>query len=352
MHHYHFLAGANTAQGFYSCFDFILPKEQQKRMYYIKGGPGVGKSTLMKRFAKAAEEQGLEVEYFHCSSDPDSLDGVSLPALGVGMMDGTAPHVYDPVIPGARDTLVSLGDFLDEKALIPHVREIEAVQKLISARFARCYRYLAASGQALKAAPLAVENAVKARRLAEKWVANMPLRGGTGTVRRLFASAFTPKGQITVTDFAPLERRITIECPFGAHATGLMQRITEGAVHRGLHVIQLLDPLLPQEIAHVIIPAHGLAYCTGAQKSETAGEWLDADALFDLTGEPDHEQSFDRNVCELLWQRATEQLTAAKRLHDELERFYVQNMDFDRWQKTADSIIEREWSEALRKPRS
>ena len=340
MHHFHFLAGGNTAQGFCTCFDFILPKERQKRMYYIKGGPGVGKSTLMKRFAKAAEDKGLEVEYFHCSSDPDSLDGVSLPALGVGMMDGTAPHTYDPVIPGARDTLVSLGDFLDEKALLPHVREIEKVQKQISAKFARCYRYLAASEQVLKAAPLAVENAAKARKLADEWIAGMPLRGGTGTVRRLFASAFTPKGQVTVTDFAPLERRVTIECPFGAHATGLMQRITEGAVHRGLHVIQLLDPLSPGEIAHVIIPAHGLAYCTGSK--ENSGEWLEADALFDPTGEPEREQSFDRNACELLWQRATEQLTAAKSLHDELERFYVQNMDFDRWQKVADAVMERE----------
>lgn len=342
MHHFHFLAGANTAQGFTSCFDSILPKERQKRMYYIKGGPGVGKSTLMKRFAKAAEEKGMEVEYFHCSSDPDSLDGVSLPALGVGMMDGTAPHVYDPVIPGARDTLVSLGDFLDEKALIPHVREIEAVQKLISARFARCYRYLAASEQVWKAAPLAKENAAKARTLADEWIQKMPLRGGTGTVRRLFASAFTPKGQVTVTDFAPLERRVTIDCPFGAHATGLMQRITEGAVHRGLHVIQLLDPLSPKEIAHVLIPAHGLAFCTGVQTKEASGDWVEADALFDRTGEPDREQSFDRNACELLWQRATEQLTAAKSLHDELERFYVQNMDFEKWQKVLEGIVERE----------
>ncbi len=342
MHHFHFLAGGNTAQGFYSCFDSILPKERQKRMYYIKGGPGVGKSTLMKRFAKAAEQKGLEVVYFHCSSDPDSLDGISLPALGVGMMDATAPHVYDPVLPGARDTLVSLGDFLDEKALAPHVREIDAVQKQISARFARCYRYLAASEQVLHAAPPAAENAARARQLADEWIAQMPLRGGTGTVRRLFASAFTPKGQITVMDFTPLERRITVDCPFGAHASGLMQRLTEGAVHRGLHVIQLLDPLSPKEIAHVIIPAHGLAFCTGAKPKEASGEWLEAEALFDLTGEPDREQSFDRNACELLWQRATEQLTAAKSLHDELERFYVQNMDFDRWQKVLDRIAERE----------
>lgn len=341
MHSIHYFAGGNTAQGFYSCFEHILPKAQQKRMYYIKGGPGVGKSTLMKRFAKAAEDRGIETAYFHCSSDPDSLDGVSLPALGVGMMDGTAPHVYDPVVPGARDTLLSLGDFLDEKALAPHAGEIAAIQSQISARFARCYRYLAASEQVLCAAPLAVENPAKVREAAEKLAQLLPLRGGAGSVRRLFASAFTPRGRVTVTDFSCFERRVTVDCPFGAHATGLMQHITSKAMERGLHVIQLLDPLMPAHIAHVVIPAHGLAFCTGQHTANAKGEWIESDALFDLTGEPDREQSFDRNACELLWQRALEQLSAAKALHDDLERFYVQNMDFDKWQGVLDGLIAR-----------
>lgn len=341
MQSIHYFAGANTARGFFSCFDHILPRTQQKRMYYIKGGPGVGKSSLMKRMAAAAEEQKVETVYYHCSSDPDSLDGIALPALGVGMMDGTAPHVYDPVTPGARDTLISLGDFLDEKALEPHAGRIADLQRQISARFARCYRYLAASEQVLCAAPLAVENAVKARELADLLVQRMPLRGGNGTVRRLFASAFTPKGMITVTDFTRFERRVTVDCPFGGHATGLMQRISQRAVERGLHVIELLDPLLPDRIAHVVIPAHGLAFCTGQRTDQSTGEWLDADKLFDRTGEPEREQSFDRNACELLWQRAIEQLTAAKALHDELERFYVQNMDFQQWESVAEGLIQK-----------
>ncbi len=341
MHSIHYFAGGNTARGFYSCFEDILPRALKKRMYYIKGGPGVGKSTLMKRFAKAAEEKGIEVTYFHCSSDPDSLDGISLPALGVGMMDGTAPHVYDPVVPGAQDTLISLGDFLDEEALAPHAGEIAAIQKLISARFARCYRYLAASEQVLCAAPLAVENAVKVREVCDELTKTMPLRGGAGSLRRLFASAFTPKGRVDVTDFGAFERQVTVDVPFGAHATGLMQRITERALERGLHVVQLLDPLMPERIAHVLIPAHGLAFCTGKRTAESTGEWIETDALFDPTGEPEREQSFDRNACELLWQRAVEQLTAAKSLHDDLERFYVQNMDFDGWQGVLDGLIQR-----------
>jgi len=335
----HYFAGGNTARGFTSCFDSIVPKAQQRRMFYIKGGPGVGKSTLMKRFAEAARMKGLETELFHCSSDPDSLDGVSIPSLGIGLMDGTAPHVYDPVIPGARDTLVPLGDFLDERALAPHAGEICDVQRQISSRFARCYRYLAAAEQVLCAAPAAEENPAKARMLAEELVKRLPLRGGTGSVRRLFASAFTPKGRVDITDFSLFERRITVDCPFGAHAAGLMQRIADRAVERGLHVILLLDPLIPERIAHVAIPAHGLAFCTGRKTAEAAGEWIEKEALFEATGEPEREQSFDVNACGLLWQRAQEQLSAAKKLHDELERFYVQNMDFDRWQQVLDKLL-------------
>lgn len=339
MHCFHFLAGANTARGFYSCFDAIVPKTRQKRVYYLKGGPGVGKSTLMKRFAKSAEEKGLEVTYYHCSSDPDSLDGVSVPALGVGMMDGTAPHVYDPAVPGARDTLVSLGDFLDEKALAPHTADIVETQRKISERFQKCCRYLAASEQVLRAGEIR-ENPAKARELAEEMTRSLPIRGGTGGVQKLFASAFTPKGLFEVTDLKGLDQRTSLQCPFGANATGLMKQITEKAIARGLRVIQLLDPLSPEEIRHVLIPDHGIAFC--ADEKTTAGECLSADRLFDIQTAPEHEQRFDRSACELLWQRATEQLTAAKKLHDDLEQFYIPHMDFAKWQQTLDKIVERE----------
>ena len=42
---------------------------------------------------EAAEKKGLEVEYILCSGDPDSLDGVYIPALRLGYADGTAPHL-------------------------------------------------------------------------------------------------------------------------------------------------------------------------------------------------------------------------------------------------------------------
>ena len=339
MHSLHYFAGGNTARGFYSCFGDLLPAHEQKRMYYIKGGPGVGKSTLMRRVAQAAESKGHEAVYFHCSSDPDSLDGVCLPRLGIGMMDGTAPHVYDPVVPGARDTLLSLGDFLDEAALAPHAGAIGRLQKEISARFARCYRYLAAAEQVRSAAPAAVENPSKAAETAENWVKQLPIRGGRGHVRRLFASAFTPRGRVDVLDFSRMERRATLDCPWGADAIGLFKTLAREACARGLDVVELLDPLSPERIAHILVPDHGLAFCTGQRTQRASGEWLDAGCVFDLTGASETEQGFDQNACELLCQRATEQLTHAKSLHDELEAFYVRHMDFARWEQLLEKVI-------------
>lgn len=339
MHSIHFFAGGNTARGFFSCFESIVPRAQRKRMFYIKGGPGVGKSTLMKRAAQTAEERGQTVVFFHCSSDPASLDGICLPDFGLGMMDGTAPHVYDPAVPGARDTLLSLGDFLDEKALVPHARDIEALQASISARFARCYRYLAAAEQVLGADSPAQENPRKVMETADRWAQLLPLRGGYGSVHPLFASAFTPKGLVTVTDFSLFERRITLDVPFGAHATSLMHEMARRAALRGLHVLELLDPLIPERVSHVVIPSHGVAFCTDERSETSAGEWTAAEEVFDVSEGNSREQGFDRNAFELLCQRAVEQLAGAKALHDDLEKHYAGHMDFAKWQTVLDRVL-------------
>lgn len=338
MHTLHFFAGGNTCRGFHSCFDSILPPDSRKRMYFIKGGPGVGKSTLMRQFAAAAQAKGQEVCYYHCSSDPDSLDGISLPRLGIGMMDGTAPHVYDPSVPGARDTLISLGDLLDEDALSAHTGEIRRIQTDISARFARCYRYLAAAEEVFVASAIP-EDEDKSARVADEWVKSLPLRGGRGQVRQLFASAFTPKGRIDALDTGCFERRITLDCPFGARPAALMRTLSCRAAARGLDVVELLDALNPGCVSHVLIPAHGVAFLSGQRTAHSAGEWLDAQEVFDLSHVNEKEDGFDRNAFELLTQRAVEQLTAAKALHDDLEAIYVKHMDFLRWQDVLDQLV-------------
>ena len=49
--HIQYFLGANSPAGFYSLYDHLLPPEQARAIYILKGGPGCGKSTLGKLIA-------------------------------------------------------------------------------------------------------------------------------------------------------------------------------------------------------------------------------------------------------------------------------------------------------------
>ena len=88
----YFLA-ANSSSGFVSFFDELSNPEDDWRLFILKGGPGTGKSSLMKAIGAHMSALGKRVEFLHCSSDPSSLDGIILWEDKVCFSDGTAPHV-------------------------------------------------------------------------------------------------------------------------------------------------------------------------------------------------------------------------------------------------------------------
>ena len=87
-----YFLGGNTPTGFYSLYHQLSEPERLRALYIIKGGPGSGKSTLMRRVERHAQAAGLETEQVLCSGDPDSLDAVMIPGLGAALVDGTAPQ--------------------------------------------------------------------------------------------------------------------------------------------------------------------------------------------------------------------------------------------------------------------
>lgn len=139
-----YFAAANTADGFVSFFDEVFFSPRIERRYIIKGGPGTGKSSLMRRLARRAAEDGLSVEYYYCSSDTDSLDGIVIDSR-VAVFDGTAPHSYDAAVAGARDELINLGEFWDSAALYGHVSDIEALAVRKKNAYSEAYGYLYAA---------------------------------------------------------------------------------------------------------------------------------------------------------------------------------------------------------------
>ena len=72
-----FFLGCPTQDGFVTNIHSLIASEGYFT-YIIKGGPGTGKSSLMKLSASSLKELDKPELYF-CSSDPGSLDAVIFP---------------------------------------------------------------------------------------------------------------------------------------------------------------------------------------------------------------------------------------------------------------------------------
>lgn len=74
-----YFLSAMTGAGYYALHrQFLRPPERY--FCILKGGPGCGKSTFLRRVGRRGRAAGLSVVWLHCAGDPASLDGVYFPA--------------------------------------------------------------------------------------------------------------------------------------------------------------------------------------------------------------------------------------------------------------------------------
>ena len=334
-------------EGFISCFDHLMEEQTLKRKLILKGGPGVGKSTFMRRLHAALCAEGEPSTLYFCSGDPDSLDAVSFAHKGLLVLDGTAPHVVDPQIPGARDSIINLGRFLDEAALRPRLAQI----KTVMAAHAACTRRASACLRAVL--PLSRDNAALiasaidssrldhlVHALIKSALANCPPAAARAPFPRpVITDAVTPKGEVCLLSEGVYARVIRLCGPAGMDFTPALRAVSAAAQAKGGRIFEHLHPRIPGALLHVSLPDCGLLI--------TTGEHLASEQLFDLsTCIPHnallrHERALEQGHAaqNLLIQRAVSTLASAKELHDELESFYVPNMDFSLWQKELDEIL-------------
>ncbi len=70
--------------------------ESLNKRCFIKGRPGTGKSTFLKKLSKALKDRSFDVEEYYCSFDKNSLDMVVSRELSFCVFDSTAPHEKFP----------------------------------------------------------------------------------------------------------------------------------------------------------------------------------------------------------------------------------------------------------------
>ena len=344
-----FFLGANSPQGFYSLYDHLIDPKQANSIYILKGGPGCGKSSLMRRIGARAEEMGEQVEYIHCSGDPDSLDGVVLHGEKTAIVDGTAPHVIEPNYPGVVDSYVNLGNCYDRIGLTTVKSEIMGCMTGYKDCYKRAYRCLnAAAGITEDMRSILATQALeeKAAKRAHGILGREVRTPGTGTgqVIQRFLGAITHQGSLIyyTTADALCKRVYILEDSFGLSHLMLTHLLT-GTTHSGYDVIACPSPMAPDRLEHLIIPELSLAFLSVTpgflyHKRPYRRIRMDAMADPDLIRRNKTRLRFSRKISAALIDEAVESLAQAKAMHDDLEALYNPYVDFDRVYQIADEL--------------
>ena len=167
-----YFAAANSYSGFVSFFDNIFDPKEFTKIFILKGGPGTGKNSFMKKIAEHFFNRGFDVEEIYCSSDPNSLDGtiISCKDKKVAIVDGTSPHTRDPKFPGAVDEIINLGANWDDLWLIGNREKIQDLSLEKSKAYSTAYTYLKIAKEAfnfIKSTKISTFNIKNAKRRSE-----------------------------------------------------------------------------------------------------------------------------------------------------------------------------------------
>ena len=339
MKNTHFFLGANSAEGFYGLYDQLL----DVRLYdllILKGGPGCGKSTFMRRAAAAMEERGLETVYIHCSGDPDSLDGVIFPAIGTAIVDGTAPHVLEPRYVGAHERYVDLSPCYDLAAAKETASGLTALTDAYRASYREAYHVLRALGGVDEERRALVRARFDGEKLLRRaaGIAAREFRGrgeARGRSAEVFLGGLTCQGRLCRFDSVDaLCPRVYELCDSYGLAAPMLRALREAALDAGEDVLACRDPLRPAELEHLLIPARGLAFITTGEGVRYEGKpyrrlRVDAMAEEKLARAEKAHLRFIRRVRRALEEEAVASLARAKRGHDALEALYRPCVDFE-----------------------
>ncbi|ABR49245.1 ATPase [Alkaliphilus metalliredigens QYMF] len=330
--------GGNTSLGFYSHFDHIIDVKNANHVFFVKGGPGVGKSHMMKKIGYEMVDRGYDIEFHHCAADPDSVDAVVIPELKIAMLDGTAPHVEDPKYPGAVDEVINLGDYWDEAAMKVNRKGIIENTMANSHIYKRVYKYLPAAklihddiewiyGYAMDF--VKVNQATKA--LIKEIFDGIEDQERIGKKRHLLGSAITLEGHVDYVEtyVGPMDKVLYIKGAPGTGKSTLLEKIAEMAVEKGYDIEIHHEPLVPDKIETLLIPGLDIAITTHEKYKQylalNLNQFLDQKKIEQYREELDYSERLFKQLIN----DAMKNLQKTKKAHDVMESYYVPNVNFD-----------------------
>ncbi len=277
-----FFLGAATPGGFVSRFDELTDLRPGSRLYLLKGGPGCGKSTMLRKLNFCALQREEPVELICCSADPSSLDAIILPQRRVSAADATAPHLLEPKYPGCYETLVTTDSCWDQTALSSHREEIIHLTEEKARCTEHAGRFLSAAGFIRKDSSRFAAEAMDvpkltrfAQRLCQREFPREKPSAEPQKEKIRFLSAITGEGVCLLAETArALAKSIyIIEDDYGCVSQTLLELLRKEALSRGLALYSCYCPLSPfHRLEHLFLPELSLAFLTSNRFHPVTGQ--------------------------------------------------------------------------------
>lgn len=331
----YFLA-ANGFSGFRSCFDGVINSEKLKKLYLIKGGSGVGKSTLMRGISSHFSEAGYSVEEILCSSDPKSLDGVKINSDDgyILLIDGTSPHEYDMKYPAVRDYTVDLSRHIDDKCIALKREKVVLIMKQKKKQYDFAYKNLHLAGIAYKAirdAALPYARRTEIENLAKKLFQKISDRNAE--IKYTAYSAFCKDGYISL-DTSDREFERVYYFDMGYKSQILFSLLIDEIKKRSLEIT-----IFPSPFSDDIVDGFSVDGGTLFKMRESAPTYK-ADCYFDEYEDYDEEMIRDaEKIYNLALSAAEGALKRAFENHAELEEIYGNHMNFEKNHLLSEELI-------------
>lgn len=325
-------AAANSGHGFVSFFEELFNRPEIQRRIIIKGGPGTGKSGLLRRLANDAERGGRSVRRYRCSSDPDSLDGIVVDG-SLAVIDGTAPHAAEPIFPGARDEIVNLGAFWDGARLAERYEEIRSLGEKKQDCYRRATRYLCAAENLRLVNDALLSPYVKhdkLQRAVDRLLAAIPSGKGFAVYPEL-RFGIGMKGRT----------KATVEGEFGTYLysvadyyeTGhlLLRLLCEGAKQKRCAIRVFYDPVDPSRPDGVLFLESGIGFLLDVGEAAIPERVIYMRRFVDNALPPERRGGvrMNRRLSEAMLRGAEDALAEAGSYHGALEAIYGSCMDFE-----------------------
>ena len=349
-------AAANNKKGFVSFYGDIFANSKIERRYIVKGGPGTGKSSFLQRVAAHAESGGYSVEYYRCSSDPSSLDGIIIDGR-ISVIDGTAPHSEDTSLAGARDELVDLGAFWNSHKLFQSRRFIEALSAEKREYYAQAYRFLSACGTYFDINSSMTDRMIKKEKLIasvhrsikniEELAGNIKNNGKGSALAGLRASVGM-SGCVCLDSYERAALRLHVVDDFYKMGHLYLSAIINECIARGYSLRVSYNPIEISCPDAVCILNTGDCFVIGANDDIKAysrinmKRFASADEIRTIREEwRSNERAYNSALSS-----ACECLARAGDSHFKLEKIYIDAMDFDAQNKFCEAFL-RKYSEFL-----